>query len=74
MEMSYEYQMKIQEGKKNIESLADINRTLSDMMERQNQLKRTNLELELENQQLLELKGKLLDHVKVKYDDQDDNL
>jgi hypothetical protein len=37
--------MRIQEGKKNIESLADINRTLADMMERQNQLKRSNLEL-----------------------------
>ena len=45
MEMSYQYQLKIQEGKKSIESLSDINKTLSDMMERQNQLKRTNMEL-----------------------------
>jgi hypothetical protein len=43
METSYQYQLKIQEGKKSIESLSDINKTLSDMLERQNQLKRTNL-------------------------------
>jgi hypothetical protein len=29
METSYQYQLKIQEGKKNIESLSDINRTLT---------------------------------------------
>ena len=45
MELSYQYQTKIQEGKKSIESLTDINKTLADMMERQSQLKRSNMEL-----------------------------
>ena len=60
MELSYQYQTKIQEGKKSIESLTDINKTLADMMERQSQLKRSNMELELENQHLAEMRGKML--------------
>lgn len=43
IESNYQYQLKIQEGKKNIEALTDINHTLADMLERQNQLKRANL-------------------------------
>ena len=43
IESNYQYKLQIQEGKNNIEALTDINHTLADMLERQNQLKRANL-------------------------------
>jgi len=64
MEVSYQYQMKIQEERKSVESLSDINKTITDMIERQNQLKRTNLELELETQHLSDLKHNLMKAIK----------
>jgi hypothetical protein len=44
------------------------------MIDRQNQLKRSNMELELANQHLATLKNKLMAEVHQKYDDQDEDL
>jgi hypothetical protein len=60
MENAYQYQLKIQEGRKNIESLADVNKVVSDMIERQSELKRSVMELEMEQEHLREVKARLM--------------
>lgn len=74
MQNSYQYQLKIQEGRKNIESLADVNRVVSDMIEKQSQLKRSVMELQMEQEHLQEVKSRLMNEIKIKYDDPDDDL
>jgi hypothetical protein len=49
----------MEENKKNLDSLTDINRSIHDMLERQSQLKRNNFELETENKDLLNNKEKI---------------
>ncbi len=60
------YQVKIQENRLSISNLTDINRSISDMLIRQSELKRSIIELEIENKNLLEMKNNLVDDFRIK--------
>ena len=60
------YQVKIQENRLSISNLTDINRSISDMLIRQSELKRSIIELEIENKNLLEMKNYLVDDFRIK--------
>jgi hypothetical protein len=47
-------------------NLSDINRNISDMLIRQSELKRSIIELEIENKNLLEMKNNLVDDYRIK--------
>lgn len=59
-------QLKIQENRLAMENLTDINKSISDMMIRQSELKRSIIELELENKNLMEMKNNLMDDFRIK--------
>ena len=47
-------------------NLSDINRNISDMLIRQSELKRSIIELKIENKNLLEMKNNLVDDYRIK--------
>ena len=50
-----------------MENLSDINKNVSDMMIRQSELKRSIIELEIQNKNLMEMKNNLIDDFRIKH-------
>lgn len=49
-----------------MESLTDINKSINDMLIRQSELKRSIIELEMENKNLLEMKNNMMEDFRLK--------